>query len=109
MNALGESKQGRLFDKAILVEWAVVCACPDALSGGGGVTIDNDLKVSIEVEGSWLTISLTGELMEPGFYLLTILEMESLSAKGCAPESVNLQNAIIAGVKVRLNDAVQAA
>ena len=73
----------------------------EPLSGGGGVKTDSNFVLLVGVEGKWVVFSLSAESIPPSFFLLTILETESVSAKGCKEGSVNLQNAIFAGVDVR--------
>ena len=67
----------------------------DTLSGSGGVGLGTGFAVTTGIQGKWLIISLSSDTAGPGFFLLTILETESLSAKGCKEGSVNLQNGVI--------------
>ena len=73
----------------------------EPLSGDGGIKIDSTFLIAIGVEGKWLIFSLLAEKIPPSFFLLTILETESVSAKGCKEGSVNLQNGSFAGADVR--------
>ena len=52
------------------------------------------------IEGKWLMISLSGQNIEPGFYLLTVIETESLSGKTCMEGSINLQKGVISDPQV---------
>ena len=70
------------------------------LSGDGGIAIGAQFIVSITVQNTWAIFSLASETVAPGFYLLTVLETESLSAKGCKEGSVNLQNGFIDDINV---------
>ena len=74
----------------------------DVLSGGGGTIEELDFTLATGTfVGKWLAFSLAGQTIAPGFYLLTILETESQSARGCVEGSVNLQNGVISDVNVR--------
>ena len=73
----------------------------ETLSGGGGVALGTQFGVITGPQGKWLIFSIVGEDVAPSFFLLTILETESLSAKGCKEGSVNLQNGVITDPFVR--------
>ena len=67
----------------------------DTFSGNGGLGLTTNIEATAGINGKWLAFSLSSESVPPGFFLLTILETESLSAKGCKEGSVNLQNGVI--------------
>lgn len=48
-------------------------------------------------------ISLTAAFIEPGFYLLTVIETESLSERGCMEGSINLREGVISDPEVRIS------
>ena len=73
----------------------------ETLSGGGGITVGTEISVTVGIEGKWLIFSLGGDFAKAGFLLLTILETESLSAKGCKEGSVTLKNGQISDPDVR--------
>ena len=58
-------------------------------------------SVLVGTQGKWLTTSFAGDIVAPSFFLLTILETESLSAKGCKEGSINLQKGVISDSSVR--------
>lgn len=68
----------------------------DAISGFGGEADVNNLLVSAGIEGKWLTFSLTGGNIQPGYYHLTTLNIESLQSKGCLPENFVLTKGVVA-------------
>ena len=57
-------------------------------------------------QGQWLIASLNGQGVAPGFYLLVVLDTESLSAKGCVDGSIKLQNGDISTPLVRRSEVV---
>ena len=73
----------------------------DTFSGDGGIAVGTQFSLINAIQGIWLSISIAGETVAPGFYLLTVLETESLSAKGCKKGSVNLQDGEISDSEVR--------
>ena len=75
----------------------------ETLSGSGGIVEGTQFFVGTGIQGKWLTISYAGEFVAPGFYLLTVLETESLSTKGCKEGSINLQNGEIYDPSVRFS------
>ena len=54
-------------------------------------------------QGQWSIMSLGGQDVAPGFYLLVILDTESLLAKGCVQGSIRLENGGFSGPLVRHN------
>ena len=72
----------------------------DLVSGNGGIAVGTQFLTSTGTEGKWLTISIGGEFVAPGFFLVTVLKTESLSAKGCKEGSINLQKGVLAGLDV---------
>ena len=72
----------------------------ETLSGDGGIAIGTQFTIADVPLNSWAILSLANETVAPGFYLLTVLETESLSAKGCKKGSVKLQNGSINNVEV---------
>ena len=64
-------------------------------SGNGGIAVGTQFVVTFKFQNAWVIFSLDSETIAPGFYLLTVLETESLSAKGCKEGSVKLQNGSI--------------
>ena len=73
----------------------------ETLSGDGGVELGTQFEVFPGFQGRWSVFSIAAEVVAPNFFLLTILETESLSAKGCKEGSVNLQNGVISTPEVR--------
>ena len=69
-------------------------------SGNGGITVGTQFIVAISFLNDWTIASFASETVAPGFYLLTVLETESLSAKGCKEGSVKLQNGSIQNINV---------
>ena len=72
----------------------------ELISGGGGVTASTTFAVSTGSSGKWLSLSLAGDTIAPGFFVLMILNTESLSAKGCKQGSVNLQGGFLSNPEV---------
>ena len=82
----------------------------DVLSGSGGSAESQDFTITTGTfVGKWLAFSLAGQTIAPGFYLLTTLETESQSARGCVEKSVNFQNGVITDVNVRSSNTLSSA
>lgn len=72
----------------------------NTLSGNGGITIGTQFTFTTEFQGKWVVSTFSGEA-EAGFFLLTVLDTESLSAKGCEEGSVAFRNGLISNLIVR--------
>ena len=78
----------------------------EALSTSGGVAQGLEFELALGIGGQWTVISTLSKAAAPGFYLLTILETESISAKGCEVGSVNLRNGTIDNENVRSSQCI---
>ena len=70
------------------------------ISGGGGVALNATFAAITGVSGKWVSFSPASDVIAPGFFVLTILNTESLSAKGCKQGSINLQGGTLANPMV---------
>ena len=67
----------------------------EVISGGGGVTLNTTFEVTTGISGKWVSFSPASEAIAPSFFVLAILNTESLSAKGCKQGSINLQGGFL--------------
>lgn len=75
----------------------------DVFSGFGGAAASFGMAVSVgEFDGRWLLFSLQGLTIPPGYYHLTTLVTESLSALNCVPGSLGLIETVISDIGVSL-------
>ena len=70
------------------------------LSMGGGVMLNTAFSTIVGTQGDWFLYSNKLGPFTPGFFLLVVLETESLSAKGCKEGSLSLKNGVIVNLSV---------
>lgn len=64
-------------------------------NGFGGEGAANGLTVTGGIDGKWLIVSFSGGTIDPGYYHLTTLEIESLQSKGCLPGNFILTKGVV--------------
>lgn len=68
--------------------------------GGAAQALEYQIIV-IDTDGRWSAVSYQGRSIQPGYYQLTTLSIQSLSSLGCTAGSLGLQQGVVGEKYVR--------